>query len=79
MMSARTFASWSCCLLALASLSLPVVQAQKAKPAAPAPSKPEVPEYYGPQPATEKLDLTMYARIREEGLRHSHVMQSPRR
>ena len=30
---------------------------------------------YGPQPATEQIDLTMYARIREEGLRHSHVMQ----
>jgi hypothetical protein len=34
-----------------------------------------VPSYYGPQPATEALDLTMYARIREEGLKHSHVMQ----
>jgi hypothetical protein len=27
------------------------------------------------QPAVEKLDLTMYARIREEGFRHSHVME----
>jgi hypothetical protein len=35
----------------------------------------EVPSYYGPQPATEAIDLTMYARIREEGLKHSHVMQ----
>ena len=34
-----------------------------------------VPSYYGPQPAVENLDLTMYARIREEGLKHSHVMQ----
>ena len=33
------------------------------------------PSFYGPQPATETLDLSMYARIREEGLRHSHVMQ----
>ena len=33
-----------------------------------------VPSYYGPQPAVEALDLTMYARIREEGLRHGHVM-----
>lgn len=31
--------------------------------------------FYGPQPATETLDLSMYARIREEGLKHSHVMQ----
>ena len=34
-----------------------------------------VPSYYGPQPAMENVDLTMYARIREEGLRHSHVME----
>ncbi len=27
------------------------------------------------QPTTETLDLAMYARIREEGLRHSHVME----
>jgi hypothetical protein len=34
-----------------------------------------VPSYYGPQPATENLDLTMYARIRTEGFTHSKVMQ----
>ena len=28
-----------------------------------------------PQPATESLDLGMYARIRDEGLNHSHVME----
>ncbi|MGC2401287.1 MAG: M20/M25/M40 family metallo-hydrolase [Acidobacteriaceae bacterium] len=28
-----------------------------------------------PQPATEALDLAMYARIREEGLRRSHIME----
>ena len=50
--------------------------AAKPKPAAPAPeTKPVVPSYYGPQPATESLDLTMYGRIRDEGLRHGHVMQ----
>ena len=38
-------------------------------------AKPGVPPYYGPQPATEELDLSMYARIREEGLKHSHVME----
>ena len=27
------------------------------------------------QPAVEKLDLNMYAQIREEGLQHSHVME----
>jgi peptidase M28-like protein len=28
-----------------------------------------------PQPAVEKLDLNTYARIREEGISHSHVME----
>ncbi len=42
--------------------------ADKAKPA-------DVPAWEQPQPAVEKLDLTMYMRIREEGLQHSHVME----
>src|SRR5579871_3978595 len=33
------------------------------------------PSYEMPQPAVENLDLTMYQRIREEGLEHSHVME----
>ena len=33
------------------------------------------PSYDQPQPATENLDLTMYQRIRDEGLGHSHVME----
>ena len=37
-------------------------------------SKP-VPSYYGPQPATETIDLTMYARIRDEGFHHGKVME----
>jgi peptidase M28-like protein len=32
------------------------------------------PTYELPQPATENLDYTMYQRIRDEGLAHSHVM-----
>lgn len=28
-----------------------------------------------PQPATESLDLDMYARVREEGFNHSHIME----
>jgi len=32
------------------------------------------PSYDLAQPATENLDLTMYQRIRDEGLSHSHVM-----
>ncbi|MDE1163548.1 MAG: M20/M25/M40 family metallo-hydrolase [Acidobacteriaceae bacterium] len=35
----------------------------------------EVDGYYGPQPATESLDLAMYQRIRNEGLQHGKVMQ----
>ena len=33
-----------------------------------------VPSYYGPQPATETLDLSMYQRIRDEGFQHGKVM-----
>jgi carboxypeptidase Q len=33
------------------------------------------PSYELPQPTSETLDLTMYQRIREEGLTHSHVME----
>lgn len=33
------------------------------------------PSYEMPQPAVENLDLTMYQRIREEGLSHSHIME----
>lgn len=46
--------------------------ADKKKPApAPAATDP----YAEVQPATEKLDLDMYQRIRDEGLNHSHVME----
>jgi len=33
------------------------------------------PSYESAQPAAESLDLTMYQRIRDEGLQHSHVME----
>jgi hypothetical protein len=36
---------------------------------------PEANPWDAPQPAVEKLDLNAYARIREEGLSHSHVME----
>ena len=65
----RTPFVWSLALAATLLAPLSYVQmscAQKAD---------KTPSYYGPQPATETLDLTMYARIREEGLRHSHVME----
>jgi carboxypeptidase Q len=67
----RAFVRWGCCTAAIASLAVPSVAAdKKAKETAV-----ETPSYYGPQPATEAIDLTMYARIREEGFKHSHVME----
>jgi hypothetical protein len=39
------------------------------------PSETSKPSYELPQPAKENLDFTMYSRIREEALRHSHVME----
>ncbi len=36
--------------------------------------KAEKPSYEQPQPSKENLDYSMYQRIREEGLAHSHVM-----
>ena len=56
----------------LAALSSPLLYAQTR---AEKKAEKNLPSYYGPQPATEAIDLTMYARIREEGLKHSHVME----
>jgi carboxypeptidase Q len=53
-------------LSTVAVTAMPVALAQSAK---------KVPSYYGPQPATEDLDLSMYAAIRNESLTHSHVME----
>ena len=61
----RTFVSLSLA----AGLLIPVAAlAQKS-------AEKKVPSYYGPQPSEETIDYSMYARIREEGLRHSHVME----
>ena len=60
------------CLGTLLGITLtPFLSAQKAS----VPSVGKAASAYGPQPAQENLDLAMYARIRDEGLRHSHVMQ----
>lgn len=60
----RAFARWSFGTVVTASLVSPVFAAEKREPS-----------YYGPQPAVEDIDLNMYARIRDEGFHHSHVMQ----
>ena len=67
----RVFVRWGCCMATIAILAVPAYSADK-KPKEAAAAAPEgAPSYYGPQPATENIDLTMYARIREEGFHHS--------
>ena len=61
-------------LVMIAIASTPFLNASAQDKTKHAPDKP-VPSFYGPQPATEDLDLTMYARIRTEGFTHSKVMQ----
>jgi carboxypeptidase Q len=67
---------FDCChkpiaILALA-ISIPAFAADKTKTKA---AEVAAPSYEAPQPATEDLDLGMYARIRQEGLQRSHVME----
>src|SRR5271155_3093077 len=70
----RACVRWGCCAATIASLAIPAFSADKKK-AKEAAAPETAPSYYGPQPATENVDLTMYARIREEGFHHSHVME----
>src|SRR5246127_4443925 len=70
----RAFVRWGCCTATIASLAIPAYSADK-KSMEKAADGVATPSYYGPQPATENIDLTMYARIRDEGFRHSHVME----
>ncbi len=67
----RACVHWGCCTAAIASLAIPAYSADKKAAAAPE----TTPSYYGPQPETENIDLTMYSRIRNEGFKHSHVME----
>jgi hypothetical protein len=73
--SVRTLLRWrsSVVLIAAVATVCGVAVAQKKK--ATVEAAPATPSYYGPQPAVESLDLTMYARIRAEGLTHGKVMQ----
>jgi carboxypeptidase Q len=57
-----------------AFLALPLLlTAQNKKKDAPADTS--RPSYEAPQPAAESLDLAMYARIRDEAIAHTHVME----
>ena len=59
--------------VALLAAAVALHAADKPKAAPPAPAT--VDPYAEVQPAIESLDLTMYQRIRDEGLNHSHVME----
>ncbi len=70
----RAVVRWGCCTAAIATLAIPAYSADK-KPKE-TPAAPEsAPSSYSPQPANENVDLNMYARIRDEGFKHSHVME----
>jgi carboxypeptidase Q len=70
----RAFVRRGCCLSAILSVVVPALSVHAADKKIKE-TVAETPPYYGPQPATENIDLTMYARIREEGFKHSHVME----
>ncbi len=57
----------------LVSFFLPLLAAAQTKKDAP--KETPRPSYESPQPATESLDLSMYQRIREEAINHTHVME----
>jgi len=60
----------------LLSLTFSAPAADKKSPSKDAkPDDSAKPSYESPQPAAETLDLTMYQRIRDEGLQHSHIME----
>lgn len=66
------FARVSAAAMLSAAVVLYAADKPKSKPGA---TPAEVDPYAEVQPATENLDLTMYQRIRDEGLNHSHVME----
>jgi carboxypeptidase Q len=65
-----TFCRSTLSLLLLAA-AIPALAADKSK----AKPEAEVPAWEQPQPAVETIDYGMYARIREEGFQHSHIME----
>lgn len=56
-----------------ASLILPFMAVAQSKKDAP--KETPRPSFESPQPATELLDLSIYQRIREEAINHTHVME----
>jgi len=70
-MQLRHFRPLTCLLLAVA---IPAFAADKSDKKTNVPEA-DVPAWEQPQPAVENIDYGMYARIREEGLQHSHIME----
>jgi peptidase M28-like protein len=71
-MIARLFRGSLIPFFAFLALPLLLTAQNKRKDAAPDTSRPS---YEAPQPAAESLDLAMYARIRDEAIAHTHVME----
>ena len=65
---------FSAIIAALIVCALPLTAADKKKNNASS-GETSKPSYELPQPAKEDLDYSMYQEIREEGLKHSHVME----
>jgi carboxypeptidase Q len=61
-------------ITALIAFALPLTAADKKKNNA-NPAEATKPSYELPQPAKEDIDYSIYQQIREEGLKHSHVME----
>jgi len=71
----RTFLRCSSAAAVVATLTAGCLSALAQDKKKHAEEAPVVPSYYGPQPVTEDIDLTMYQRIRTEGFTHGKVMQ----
>jgi carboxypeptidase Q len=71
---AGTFLRWSTTAALMAAVVSTVCLSASAQDRKKHEEAKAVPSYYGPQPATETLDLGMYQRIREEGFQHGKVM-----
>jgi carboxypeptidase Q len=65
---------FSVIIAALMVCALPLTAADKKKNSANS-AETSKPSYELPQPAKEEIDYSMYQQIREEGLKHSHVME----
>ncbi|HEX3986654.1 MAG TPA: M20/M25/M40 family metallo-hydrolase [Acidobacteriaceae bacterium] len=78
-MLARSRLSFTLALALCTTMPLAAPAQKKHKPTpasapAAAPADPDTGPWSEPQPAVEKLDLTMYIRIRDEGFQHSRIM-----